>query len=232
MNSLVARMTGIKENVPVPVAAKRSANPREQDRDERRSRQLRTAAAIIGVREAEGQAIIPDDAEEIEATVGTTGLKIKDQSAPQEPEKEPGVPTDQAETDEPEEVITPKDILVAPDVTPELFTPIDSSEVPEPKGAEKKPEPAPAPPKPEPQPETRPTIDPLEVLLGRRTTSRPADTVPPETPVSVESIQSTVNVSLGVSAAPGDLLGRGVPMPDPTPGQPSKIVEAFRDYVR
>lgn len=236
MNDLISRMTGVREDVPVPVAAKRSESPRERKRSRT---QLRTAAAIMGMSEGVGQAIIPDDAEEIDAVVGTTGLKIKDEATPEEPDKEPAAPQDKAGEEAPEEVITPTDILVAPDVTPDLFTQIDPSQVPEPEKKEPTPAPPPAQEQPEPPPAPQDRPDPLEVLLGRKS---PQSTMPePDKPVSVESeqapssaaAQAAVNASLGVSGAggsSGDPLGRGQPMPDPVPGQTSKIVEAFKAF--
>jgi hypothetical protein len=229
MNDLIARMMGrrVNEDVPVPVAAKRRQNPRELAA-RRHAPQMRTAAAIMGMTEDVGMSIIPDDAEEIETMTGTTGLKLKDERTPEPPEREPGAPIDAQAADEPEEILTPKDILVAPDVTPELFTPIDPSDVPAPPQAAQ----------PPPQPPETPThggIDPLEVLLGRRSTrASPGEGQPrampkPENIVTAESAQATVNVSLGVGV--GDVLGKGRPMPDPTPANPSKIVEAMRSFV-
>jgi hypothetical protein len=218
----------VNENVPVPVAAKRRPNPREMVR--RHEPQMRAAAAIMGMTEDVGMSIIPDDAEEIEAMTGTSGLKIKDQRTPKSPEREPGVPVDSQAEEEPEEVMTPKDILVAPDVTPELFTPIDPSDVPEPPQAA-------APPQPQKfEAPAHGGIDPLEVLLGRRSTrttpgeGQPSAVPQPENVVTAESVQAAVNVSLGVGV--GDVLGRGRPMPDPTPANPTKIVEAMRSFVK
>ncbi len=222
---LVARLTGkpvVEEDaaVPVPAAVRRQPSKRER-------LQRRMAAAMMGVREAEDdneEAIIPDDAEPIDTITGPSGIKMDREKMDRDREpKEPDHPVAPAE--DAEELMTPRDALVAPDVTPDAFEPIDPSEVPPPKGQAR-----PA-PRPAPVTTNEPQVDPMDVLLGRAT---PRGTPPPKTeddiPVTAESAQAAVNAALGVGMSGEAVLRRGEPMPDPTPAQPGKIMETFYKY--
>ena len=217
-------MTGrpVQEDDALPVPA--AMRPRDPLRKRGRL-QRRVAAAMMGVREAEDEdedeAIIPGDAEPIDTVTGPSGIKMDKEKMDRDREPdEPDSPVTPAE--DAEELMTPRDALVAPDVTPDAFEPIDPSEVPRPKAQAR------------PGPKTVPgqEIDPMDVLLGRRT---PTGTPPPpreedNAPVTAESAQSTVNAVLGVGISGEAALRRGQPMPDPEPAQPTKIMEAFYKY--
>lgn len=229
-SSLVAAMTGkpvkqVREDEAVPIPA----GVRPQVPLRRRERlQKRVAAAMMGIREAEDdneEAIIPGDAEPIDSITGPSGIKMDKEKMDRDRQpKEPDAPITPDEGTE--ELMTPRDALVAPDVTPDAFEPIDPSEVPAPKNP---------PPRVElKRPVTTnepPKVDPMDVLLGRVT---PKGTPGPESqediPVTVESAQSRVNAALGVGMTGEAALRRGEPMPEPKAAQPAKIMEAFFKY--
>lgn len=243
MNSLVAQMMGrkpVQEDDAVPLPGIRQADS-TRDRDRIRARhnvrkrnmrsdghgpQRRMAAAIMGMAEAEDddESIIPDDADEMENVTGPSGMKVDREREEQDQEAdEPDHPSEVLSATEP--LLTPKDALVAPDVTPQALEPIDPSEVPASKH-----QPAPethAPPRFVPPQ----TVNPMDVLLGRRTPAAGAPAQPPEQVVTAEAAQATVNTVLNVGGVSGEgLLRAKQPMPDPTPGRADKIMEAFSKY--
>ncbi len=214
MNPLIRQMLGrqVQEDVPVPVAVRRSPLLRNRDR---RGVQRRTAAAMMGVSEAETP-IIPDDAEEMEMYGGSSGIQLDSPALDDENQPEtPEAPDTAAEEDE-TGLIQPRAALVAPDVTPKTLEPIDPSEVP-------------APSKPATTASGAPKVsddgkgasDALNVLLGR---TPGWSQLPPENIVTAEASQASVNASLGLKQ---DFLGQGKEMPPPVPGNPSKVMEAF-----
>ena len=216
MNSIVASMLGrqVQEDVPVPVGVRRQPSTRERQRVQRR-----TAAAIMGMAEGD-DSIIPDDAEETDQVAGPAGFKID--TGASEREQEPTAPmTPDGEGGDSPELIQPKAALVAPDVTPHTLEPIDPSEVPAPKKPEASVNAPPAPPEAQGQ-----AVNPLDVLLGRKTNQAAP---PPENVVTAESAQATVNTILK-TGVPSDVLQRGKEMPPPTPADPSKIMEAFSKF--
>lgn len=228
MNALVAQMMGtaIREDDSVPVPAARQQTPsRRRTRSEVRRG---TAAAMMGMAEEQNdgeESIIPSDAEEIDGVNGPSGIKLDQKMIDRDKDAEepdhPITPDQDAE-----QLMTPRDALVAPDVTPQAFEPIDPSDVPAPKSV---PQPKPA---PAPVVNNQPEINPMDVLLGR-VNPRPGQSQivpPPEQVVTAESAQATVNTVLGVNGGSGDLLKQSVPMPDPTPSQPGKIMETFFKY--
>jgi len=240
MNNLVAQMMGRKtvhEDVPVPVGV-----PRSTSRRDRRSVQRRTAAAaMIGMAEAEGddESIIPDDAEEIENISGPSGVRISDKvvKADQEPDEPDGPSEIPGSSDD--QMMSPRDALVAPDVTPQAMEPIDASEVPQAKGQQQAYQaqgqqgqvPKFVPPNYTVPPNANNNVNPMDVLLGR-TSTRPSRPEPePENVVTAESAQASVNAMLNVGGASGNaLLAQGSPMPEPKAGDASKIMEAFSKY--
>jgi len=225
MNSLVAQLTGrrpLKEDDTVPLPAI-VAQP---SRRNRRFVQRRTAAAIMGIGEAEvedDETIIPDDAEELQNMPGVSGIRLDKDAEEQDQEPpEPDTPTRVDYGTEP--LLSPKDALVAPDVTPHALEPIDPSEVPAAKGQPEQH----APPR-FVQPE-RQTINPMDVLLGRRTSPSSAPAPQPDNVVTAESAQAAVNAVLNPGGGGEALLNARTPMPDPKPGDATKIMEAFSKY--
>jgi hypothetical protein len=220
MNPLVAQMMGrtvaeSDEVVPVPSAMPPRASRR------RRDRRLSTAAEMLGLRadgtlrEADEESLIPDDAEPLDIVSAPSGIKLdqklidRDKQPPQ-PASAIGYP------EEEEELLTPKDALVAPDVTPHAYVEIDPSEVPPPK---------------EPPKTSMPDVagDAMSVLLGRK--SGPEHPLPEEPIETAESVQATVNSLLKVPSEAADaLLRQGQAMPHHVPGQAKKIMEAFYKY--
>ena len=233
MNATVARMMGrpLEEDdvVPLPAGIK-SPEARGRSRLSRARRIHRTTAAMMmGLGEAEHEededSIIPDDAEPIDNVAGISGIKLDKEKFDQD--REPDEPSHPVTPDEDAELLmTPKDALVAPDVTPQAFEPIDPSEVPAPKEtAQAKVEPVAVPKREQPQ------VNPMDVLLGRVSPgARPAQGLPEEPIVTAEAAQATVNTVLGASGGGEGLLKRGQPMPDPEPGKAGKIMEAFSKY--
>jgi len=225
MTSLVAQLTGkpdrrpVREDVPVPAGV---PVPQPRGRD-RRSVQRRSAAAIMmGMREAEGEddTIIPDDAQEIQNIAGPSGIRMDDEPMKRDREaREPDGPSDTGQDTE-DRLLSPRDALVAPDVTPQALEPIDASEVPQ---AKEQPS-VPRFVKP-----GQPEINPMDVLLGR-TRQQATEMPPPENVVTAESAQAAVNTLLSVGGSGEALLQQNVPMPPPAPGNASKIMEAFSKY--
>lgn len=227
MNNLVAQMMGrkaVREDVPVPVGVPRSKSGRERNAIHRR-----TAAALLGLGEADEDdaSIIPDDAEEVKNVAGPSGIRVdaeaveKDREAP-----DPDTPSEVPGSEE-DGLLSPRDALVAPDVTPHALEPLDASDVPHAKGQ---------PQAPEGQVPrfTRPAhndVNPMDVLLGR-TSTRPSRPEPePEPVVTAESAQAAVGALLNVGGVSGEaLLRNSGPMPAPTQGDASKIMEAFEKY--
>lgn len=182
---------------------------------------------MLGLGEAEDdESIIPSDAEPVEGINAPSGIKLdQDKFDDDRTADEPSHPMTPDE-DSSEELLTPRDALVAPDVTPEAMEPIDPSEVPAPKGVPQ-PVPQPAPPS-----IARQDVNPMDVLLGRTSSASKANQALPEEPiVTAESAQATVNTVLGIHGGSGDgLLKQGQSMPDPTPAQSGKIMETFYKY--
>ena len=230
MNPLIAQMTGksrIREDVPLVPGAPRSKSARERTRP---NLHRRTAAAMLGLGEAEredAESIIPDDAEEVQNITGPSGIRLDDEPSKkdQEPD-EPDTPSAVPGSEE-DQLLSPRDALVAPDVTPQSLEPIDASEVPAAKGVNV-PKFVPSQPQAPPPPNQ---VDPMDVLLGR-TSNRPArPEAPPENVVTAESAQATVNTLLNAAGGGGQaLLKPKQPMPDPASGDGSKIMEAFDKY--
>jgi hypothetical protein len=231
MNSIVAQMTGRKDiredGVPVPVGMPRSPNPRARNR---RSVQRRTAATLMGLREADKdeddeedeESIIPDDAEEIKNIAGVSGIRLDDKPLKKDREpEEPDSPTDSPDGEE-DHLLSPRDALVAPDVTPQALEPLDASEVPQ--GREQ-------PQVPRFMPSRNQEVNPMDVLLGRTSTRPARPEQPVENVVTVEAAQAAVNSLLNAEGVSGEALLRPkTPMPDPQPGNASKIMEAFDKY--
>jgi len=234
MNSLVAQMMGkkvVREDVPVPVGMPRTDGSRGRDR---RSVQRRgAAAAMLGMAEAEDddeQSLIPDDAEELQNINGPSGIRMDDEELKKDREaQEPDHPSEIPSASDEDRLLSPRDALVAPDVTPQAMEPIDASEVPAAKQQGQV-------PRFVPPRYTTPAangIDPMDVLLGRNNpqrTNKPE--LPPENVVTAESAQATVNTLLNAGGGAGGtaLLKPKQPMPDPTPGDAGKIMEAFDKY--
>lgn len=222
MNALVAALTGqpVSEGVPVPVASK------HQDSARKRSRyavQRRTAAALMGMAEdRDTDSLIPDNAVELDRYTSTYELgfnkDLERKDAEPDPPTAPATGTEDDAEEDTAQLISPKAALVAPDVTPHTLDPIDPSEVPAPA---KTAAPANA-------TASAPDFDPLKVILGR-STAQAKQAPEPETPVTAESAQATIN-SLLSTVPPADLLGKGREMPPHQPSNPGKIMEAFARF--
>ena len=225
MTPLVARLTGnpvpahLEESDIVPVPATRMQRSRRSREVQRRHS---AAAMILGLGEdEEGESIIPDDAEEIENIAGPSGIRLDNEKTrkDQEPD-EPDTPSEIYSDEEDDRLLTPRDALVAPDVTPQALDPIDASEVPK----------APEPPR-FVQPEQS-KVDPMSILLGRSSAPQSSgQQMPPEQVVTAESTQATVNAILNPGGVSGEALMRPkTPMPDHKPADGNKIMEAFERY--
>ena len=230
MNSIVAKMMGtdIQEDQSVPVPATKAAISR-RSRADRRHRT--TAAMMLGLGESDDdESIIPDDAEPVEGISAPSGIKIDQQKVNQDKKaEEPRFPDYAGKYFQKElskggeELLTPRDALVAPDITPQAFEPIDPSEVPAPKTLHAAPTLRPAAPE-------EPSVNPMDVLLGRASSARPRQAIPEEPVVTAEAAQAAVNATLNIGGGGAEVLKQGQAMPDPVPAQPSKIMEAFDKY--
>jgi hypothetical protein len=167
-----------------------------------KARQSSVVAHIVGMTENDEESIIPPGAKQIDpySTGQFQGLahtpKNLGGSSPSEPSTSahPG-----------EELIPPTAALVAPDVTPQVFEPIDPSRVPAP------PAPATAPGTPSVSPASPSATGAMDTILGRQNPS----TVPPA--VAVESFMQAVN-PLEIKSRVADKLvpasagGSGMPL--------------------
>lgn len=239
MNDLVSKL--VREDVPIPCAAKTTTSYRDrltrlrkrrdpegiEDSDE----EAVTVRRVMGIREQQQEqpmdGIFPEDAEDLDDPSGstlTTPLRsIKDVV------QEPSHPTG-----EKEKLLTPYAALTAPDVTPQAMEPIDPSNVPgmEPadsfnstdlsaEGVAPNAEPSPVMP------------NAMDVLLGRKrdqaASAEPTPQGTPPPPVMTEEAASRMFNSTGDTTAS---LNQGVPMPIPEPTDGRQVMEAFRRFKR
>ncbi len=223
--------------VPVPAtkqqpSARGRARGREQaTRDENEDRrksavaQRSTVAAMMGMAESEEgddreyeEGVIPSSAQEIGDVAGTASVKGVDHEK-DEKDKEPKDavnPTYLNGTNEP--LMSPAVALVAPDVTPQALEPLDPSQVPQPKPQEPV------------ISQSRNDVNPMDVLLGR---NKRAETtaVEMEQPVTVESVQATINASLGVTESGGN-SSIYAPLPEHKPSSGINLMEMALKYRR
>jgi hypothetical protein len=169
-------------------------------------------------------AIIPDDAEVYTGASAIPGLEDPDPSE-DTPAKTPPSSSGGEEEGDDTDLIPPKTALVAPDLTPRTLEPLDPSDVPQPE----KPAAAAADAPAAPPASAGSAIDPLDVLLGRR--SAPSAEMPQAQPVTTEAAQAAMSAALH-TGTPEDLMQQGRPMPDPVAGNSSKIMEAFSRFSR
>lgn len=238
MNDLVSKL--VREDVPIPCAAKTTASYRDrlnrlrkrrdpegiEDSDEEEA----TVRRVMGIREQQQEqpmdGIFPEDAEDLDDHSGstlTTPLRsIKDVV------QEPSHPTG-----EKEKLLTPYAALTAPDVTPQAMEPIDPSNVPgmEPadsftstdlsaEGVAPNAEPSPVMP------------NAMDVLLGRkRGQTASAEPTPQGTPPPVMTEESASRMFNPTGDATATLQ-QGVPMPIPEPTDGRQVMEAFRRFKR
>lgn len=218
-------------NVPNKVRRDRSRNV---NRDENGDREA--VRKMVG--EADSRAaVIPDDAEPVDAAEMTYGKPIRQ---PKEIVQEPSHPTADKE-----KYLTPYSALTAPDVTPMSTQPIDPNEVPGAATAEKftaadlerAGEVGQSPP-----PTTDTAARVMDVLLGKGRAPKPP-TQPGDFEqagqISAEEAQRMVGVSGSIEEAASKAAAALVPakdggtgMPDPTPpSDGSRIYSAFRRFA-
>lgn len=209
----------VPESVPLPagIPVRRSGRARIH-RDVHR----RTAAAIMGLAEGDDEddddSIIPAEAEEIGSTgVPQTGADEDSEAAVEADGVHPDIGPDS------ERLMTPRSALVAPDLTPRAHEPIDASEVPAPRVQPSQPS--------TPAQNTRNTVDPLAVILGR-TGSKPPETAKVVTAEAASQDAANATISALLNTGPGGetLLRRGQPMPDHVPGSSASVMETFSKY--
>jgi len=176
------------------------------------------------------ESIIPADAEELDTVTGPSGLRVDDE--PLEQDRDPGEPDHPSEiqsSDSVDQLLSPRDALVAPDVTPQAMEPLDASDVP--RGQQ------PAAPQGVPRywsssdSKAKADVNPMDVFLGRSGAPGSQPKMEPEHVMTAEAAQASVGTMLNIGGASGESLLRAKqPMPDPTPGDAGKIMEAFNRY--
>jgi len=105
---------------------------RDRDRNKKKKQGSLVASVLGRLGEADGdnddandgKSIFPDDAKEVDSLEATSGPALRGVKAIHEPGKEPG------SSSEEEDLMTPEAALVAPDVTPLAYTPINPTRVP------------------------------------------------------------------------------------------------------
>ena len=198
------------DSVPLPAGAHLSRSARRRPR--LRAVNRRAIAAIMGLSEEE-ESIFPEEVEEIDAAGMAPGINVPDEVMDKDrAPKDPAEPVYGNENGE--ELMSPAVALVAPDVTPQALEPLDPSQVP------------PAPRQAQGQDQAS-GDDALRTILGK---DRPQPDMEAN-PVTAESVQASVNASLGIVGGGGG-LNEGVPLPDHVPGNGRRILEAFSRFVR
>ncbi len=187
--------TPITEDDVVPVVAGARARPASvlrrqepKDKEEKslrdRARRSSVIASITGMAESDEEGIIPHDAKRVdpystEQIPGTSGTPTNlGTETPSEPSRTNA---------HGEELIPPTAALVAPDVTPKVFEPVDPSQVPAPPKPTGPPGPATA------SPATSPATGALDTLLGRQNPSPTPPGAGAPIPVAVESFVQALN---------------------------------------
>lgn len=203
-----------------------SARDDSEDRRKSAAAQRSTVAAMMGMAESEEgddreyeEGVIPSNAVEIGDVSGTASVKGIDHEK-DEKDKEPKDavnPTYLNGVNEP--LMSPAVALVAPDVTPQALEPLDPSQVPQPKHQEPV------------IPQGRNDVNPLDVLLGRNKRAETTAVEMEQQPVTVESAQSTVNASLGVTGSGGD-ISIYAPLPEHKPSNGVNLMEMAMRYRR
>lgn len=225
MNSFSAAITGktaVNEDV-VPVLAHRPQAAKRSDLEAaavKKKRPLSTASAITGVREAQDQNIIPDDAETIDVSSLPPGSTTDPMT--QDPSKEAPVPANPVYADSlPEPLMTPAVALVAPDVTPQALTPLDPSQVPQAQQALQQ---------PPMQPQADKPIDPSEVMKILTGGGAPADqATAPGAPAATSSDawESQMARTLQVPGSSFDTRLENRPVPEPPTGDSNSAKHLF-----
>lgn len=192
LDQILGREPVTEDSPPVQMARTRPASmlrrQEPKDKEEKtlrdRARRSSVVASITGMAESDEEGIIPHDAKRVdpystENIPGTASTPPLDNTSPSEPS------TSNAHG---EQLIPPTAALVAPDVTPKVFEPVDPSQVPAP------PKPTGPPGPPTVSPESSPATGAMDTILGRQNPapmSAPGASTPP--PVAVESFVQSIN---------------------------------------
>lgn len=190
LDQILGRKPVTEDEPPVQAARTRPASmlrkQEPQDKEEKKlrdkARRSSVVASIVGMAESDEEGIIPGDAKQIDpySTDNIPGTTNTSPAMSTDAPAEPSVTNAHGE-----ELIPPTAALVAPDVTPKVFEPVDPSLVPAP------PKPAAPPPgAPTVTPESPPETGALDTILGRQNPA-PGATAPP--PVAVESFLHAIN---------------------------------------
>lgn len=177
-------------------------------------------AGVLGLKEDEEkpssgseESIIPDNAQKLDDA--GNAVEVKDDKTENNVARKPNCG--------PEELLSPRAALVAPDITPDAMTALDPSDVPGSnymsfKASDAQ---APTPQAPStPAPISSATANTLNLFTQAQTPQRPR----------FES-KVTPEAAAAMFASSGkDLIQEGVPMPDPTPANPTALMNAFRMF--
>lgn len=238
MNTLIERVTGsgkksVRENVPVPCAVVPRAAQRDRMNRLRKRRdpdnledgdgveESSVMSRVLGEANQDNGEVIPQDAEELDAGNATITTKLRDvKDVVQEPSYPSG---------EKEKYLTPYAALTAPDATPDSMKPLDPSDVPgSVEGKEFKTSDLVSQSAQQQQPAPQPTVNAMDVLLGRRgaaaaPAAKPGDDL--STPVMTEESAARM---FTVPSTPEELVGKQ--MPEHKAGTGTEILSAFRRF--
>lgn len=235
VNQILGRSPLREDSPPVQTArphvpARKGSEPedKEEEKLKKRARRSSVVASIIGMSESDGESIIPDDAKAVDVFSDTHEIPgMRDTPDPaQSGPAEPAITSANGE-----ELIPPAAALVAPDITPDVLKPIDSSRVPAPPGPIERPAPPPG-TTPPPEATAGQPQHALDTLLGRQ---NPSPQPAAASPVTAESFIQTIN--------PGQIKSRvaesvipasegGSEMPLHKEGDGKAIYAAFRRFAR
>jgi hypothetical protein len=226
MNPLVTQLVSkqVRESVvPVPATVPRKSLRRRAEERRRRAGAAQAMTEDVD-NEPSDATVIPADA----LKTSTTGTPI----AGEKPlVKAPSEPENPYAEQNPEELMTPAVALVAPDVTPKAFYPLDLSLVPgyaEVKFTTREAEAAKAEP-----------VNALNVLLGRPAAApaaapvapAAAPVVPAPPPVAAESMLAAMTAEDKVTQAMTPAAPGTCTMPEHKPSDGRPLMEAFRRFA-
>jgi hypothetical protein len=208
-----------------PASMLRRQEPKDKEEKKLRdkAREASVVASIIGMAESDQESIIPADAKRLDpySMHDIPGMSQAPQNFNSDSPSEPSTSNAHGE-----ELIPPVAALVAPDVTPKVFEPIDPSKVPAP------PKPEATPGVPVAGPVASPAPGALDTILGRQNYGPQNGNQ--ATPVTVESFMQAVNPidiksHVAEKLVPASAGGSGMPLHQQGDGK--TIFNAMRNLM-
>ena len=245
VDQLLGRRIAVRENttadvVPVPAGKQqqptRKAPPKDKEEDKLKERARRSSvvAHIMGMTESDDEAIIPDSATPLDPfeVHHIPGMVAKPPGSVQH--EEPSEPS--PSNIHGEALIPPTSALVAPDVTPNVMSPLDPSQVPAaPRPMERPVAPAPVAPgatgEPRPAPMSNsPNAGVLDTILGRQNKQPQPDAAAQAMAEQMmnEAVNGTVEERVASKLIPAQEGGEGMPVHKEGDGR--SVYNAFRRF--